>query len=313
MLLAVTPNPTIDRTLRVPVLTVGAVQRATQVRLGAGGKGLNVARVAGILGSPVLATGPLAGKAGQTVADLAAAEGLAADWFWLSQGETRTCLLINHNAGDATVINEPGPNVSPQDWAGFGRHAQRLAQQAQAVAFSGSIPLGVAPESPGGLARAVAAGGQPVYVDTSGPALEAVLAQPQGLSIKINQMELAAGLNLAAERPPTEWLIEAGQTLLARGAALVVVTRGGQGALAIAPEGIWQAAPPAIELVSTVGSGDSFLAGLAVARLRGQPIQQALALGVACGSANALGDMPARFERSQVDGLLPQVTIEKLK
>lgn len=313
MLLAVTPNPTIDRTLRVPVLTVGAVQRATQVRLGAGGKGLNVARVAGILGSPVLATGPLAGKAGQIVADLAAAEGLAADWFWLSQGETRTCLLINHDAGDATVINEPGPNVSPQDWAGFGRHAQRLAQQAQAVAFSGSIPLGVDPESPGGLARAVAAGGQPVYVDTSGPALEAVLAQPQGLSIKINQMELAAGLNLAAERPPTEWLIEAGQTLLARGAALVVVTRGGQGALAIAPEGIWQAAPPAIELVSTVGSGDSFLAGLAVARLRGQPIQQALALGVACGSANALGDMPACFERSQVDGLLPQVTIEKLK
>lgn len=313
MLLAVTPNPTIDRTLRVPVLTVGAVQRATQVRLGAGGKGLNVARVAGILGSPVLATGPLAGKAGQTVADLAAAEGLAADWFWLSQGETRTCLLINHDAGDATVINEPGPNVSPQDWAAFSRHAQRLAQQAQAVAFSGSIPLGVAPESPGELARAVAAGGQPVYVDTSGPALQSILAQPQGFCIKINQMELAAGLNLAAERPPTEWLIGAGQTLLARGAALVVVTRGGQGALAIAPEGIWQATPPAIELVSTVGSGDSFLAGLAVARLRGQPIQQALALGVACGSANALGDMPARFERSQVDGLLPQVTIEKLK
>lgn len=313
MLLAVTPNPTIDRTLRVPVLTVGAVQRATAVRLGAGGKGLNVARVAGILGSRVLATGPLAGKAGQTVADLAAVEGLAADWFWLSQGETRTCLLINHDAGDATVINEPGPNVSPKDWAGFGRHAQRLAQQAQAVAFSGSIPLGVDPESPGELARAMAAGGQPVYVDTSGPALQSILGQPQGLCIKINQMELAAGLNLAAERPPTEWLIGAGQTLLGRGAALVVVTRGGQGALAIAPEGIWQAASPAIELVSTVGSGDSFLAGLAVARLRGQPIQQALALGVACGSANALGDMPARFERSQVDGLLPQVTIEKLK
>ena len=92
MLLTVAPNPTIDRTLHVPQMTVGAVHRTRRVQLTAGGKGLNVGRVTQTLGYEVLLTGPLAVRPGHFVADLIKSENLSAAWHWLSAGETRTCL-----------------------------------------------------------------------------------------------------------------------------------------------------------------------------------------------------------------------------
>jgi len=314
MLLTITSNPAIDRTLHVPHLKVGAVHRTAQVHLAAGGKGLNVARAARTLGNRVMVTGPLAGHTGRMVADLAAAEGLLADWYWMELGETRTCLLLTHDLGDATVINETGPILSEAAWQGFVAHIQRLAQKAQAVAFSGSLPPGVAPGELGRLARSLVTTERAVYLDSSGAALAEALVQPTGLCIKVNREELAAGLGIEIQDKAT--CLKAGEELLARGAALVVVTLGHEGALAIAPEvgtsgpGCWYAGAPPIEVVSTVGSGDALLAGLAVARLRGQNLGAALALGVACGAANALGRQPGRFEKNMVEALLERIGVD---
>lgn len=312
MLLTITANPTIDRTLHVPHLTVGEVHRAMAVHMAAGGKGLNVTRAARTLGGEVLATGPLAGHAGRLVADLAVAEGLKADWYWLKSGETRTCLLITHETGDATVINEPGESLSEADWAGFGAHVERLVGQARAVAFSGSLPSGVNPAALSALARAVVATERTVYLDTSRAALAAALAQPTGLCLKANRAELAAELHLTVDEFSIETIIAVGQSLLARGAALIVVTLGSEGALAMTPEGCWQASPPPVEVVSTVGSGDSMLAGLAVARLEGRSLEAALTFGVACGAANATTRLPGRFERNTVETLLTQVNVKRI-
>jgi 1-phosphofructokinase family hexose kinase len=220
--------------------------------------------------------------------------------------------LINHDSGDTTVINEEGPPIAAEDWAGFAAHVRTVAESMRAAAFSGSLPRGIDPETLGRLARSLAADGRLIYVDTSKAALSAVLAQPAGLCVKINQHELAAGLDLPAGELSTEQLLAAGQTLLQRRAALVVVTLGGAGALAIAPEGAWQASPPPVQIVSTVGSGDSMLAGLAVAQLEGKGVANALAFGVACGSANTLSGMPGHFERNVVEALLGQIGVKKL-
>jgi 1-phosphofructokinase family hexose kinase len=245
------------------------------------------------------------------VADLALAEGLTTDWYWLSQGETRTCTLINHDAGDTTVINEQGPVLSAEDWTGFAAHIRQVARQARAVAFSGSVPLGVAPETLGELARSLVAPGRAIYVDTSAAPLVALLAQPEGLCLKVNRAELAGGLELDPAQHSLADLVEGAQALISQGAALVVATMGSEGALMATPEGrVWQAIAPPLEVVSTVGSGDSMLAGLAVARLRGQSFSDALAFGVACGSANVLSSLPGRFEQSQVETLLGQVEIK---
>ncbi|MCK6624653.1 MAG: 1-phosphofructokinase family hexose kinase [Anaerolineae bacterium] len=311
MLLTVTSNATIDRTLYIPHLTIGEVHRATSVHLAAGGKGLNVTRAARILNCPVLATGPLAGHAGRLMADLAVAEGIRTDWYWLPSGETRTCTLVNHDKGDTTVLNEPGEPLTAADWAGFAAHVEKLAGDAQAVAFSGSLPPGVEPAALSVLARSLVTAERPVYLDTSVAALRAALAQPSGLCLKVNRAELAEAWGETETDFATDKIIAVGQKLLERGAALVMVTLGGAGALAITPAGVWQAGVPPVEVVSTVGSGDSFLAGLAVARLRGHSIEEALAYGIACGAANATTRLPARFEREMIEALVKQIEIKR--
>jgi fructose-1-phosphate kinase PfkB-like protein len=190
---------------------------------------------------------------------------------------------------------------------------QRLAAEAEAVAFSGSLPPGVEPAALAALARAVAAPERPVYLDTSVAALKAALAQPSGLCLKVNRAELAEGLDWPVEAFSTERFMVAGQELLGRGAELIVVTLGEKGALALNREGCWQANPPPVAMVSTVGSGDSFLAGLAVARLEGKTIKDALAFAVACGAANATTRLPGRFEQGVVESLLAQVTLSPLR
>jgi 1-phosphofructokinase family hexose kinase len=307
MLLAITPNPTIDRTLYVPQMTIGTVHRTTEVHLAAGGKGLNVTRAALTLGSEVLATGPLGGHAGRIVADLAEAEGLPTAWYCRTAGETRTCLLINHAVGDATVINEPGTPLSDEDWQGFATHLKGLATRATAITFSGSLPPGVAVEAFVGLVRSLVTAQHPIYVDTSGDALAALLSHPEGLYLKVNWDELSSSLSLSsADRSQMR---DVGQMLLKRGAALLVVTLGKDGAVAFSPQGCWRMSSPSVKVVSTVGSGDSFLAGLAIARLRGESIEMSVIQGIACGTANTLTTLPGRFAKGMVDQLREEVEI----
>jgi 1-phosphofructokinase family hexose kinase len=311
LFLTVTPNPTLDRILHVPTLTAGLVHRATSVQLVAGGKGLNVARAARNLGGEVLATAPLAGHSGRLLADLLVKEGLPTNWHWLESGETRTCLLMTHDTGDATVINEPGDPIPNQAWADFAGHVERLAGQAQVVTFCGSMPPGVEPAALNRLAGSLVTADRTVYLDTSGAALAAALAGRLGLVIKVNRAELAAELDHPVENFSIPYIIAVGQSLLARGAALVVVTLGSEGALAIAKEGAWHASMPPVQGVSAVGSGDSFLAGLVVAGLRGQNVAEALAYGVACGAANASTSLPGRFEREMVGTMLARVEVKR--
>jgi fructose-1-phosphate kinase PfkB-like protein len=100
--------------------------------------------------------------------------------------------------------------------------------------------------------------------------------------------------------------------LLSRGAVKVVVSLGSEGAVVIAPEGCWRANSPSVNVVSTVGSGDSMLAGFVVALLNGELVENALKQGVACGAANAMSHLPGRFEYEAVEKLLAQVEVTKV-
>jgi len=308
--LVVTPNPAIDRRIHVAHLDVSEVNRATRVENGAGGKGLNVVRAARTLGYGAVAIAPLGGHTGQLFAELAAAEGLDTDWYWLESGDTRISMLITHDNSDTTVINEPGPVLSKKDQSEFLAHVRRSAHNCGAIAFAGSFPPGVDAAEFCVLARSLALPERRVYLDTSGEVLQLALAQPGGLCIKVNRIELATGL----QQPLAEIaeVIKAGKMVLARGAGLVVVTLGREGAIVIAPEGCWQASSPTVAVASTVGSGDVLLAGFAVSLLNGSSIEDALKLGVACGAANATSHLPGRFVDKTVEKLSSRVIIKEL-
>jgi 1-phosphofructokinase family hexose kinase len=310
MLLIITPNPALDRTMVFAGLRLGAVQRTDDVVVAAGGKGLNVARAARTLGQAALVCAPLGGLSGEMLASLAEAEGLAGRWSRQSAGETRTCvLLVDPEGGDATALNEAGPVFSAADWDAFAETALVASVEAQLCLVSGSLPRGVAPAALGDLLGRLGAAGRRVIVDTSGAPLEAALAaRPYG--VKVNGAELGAALG-RAEVGDVAAAAAALAELRAGGMALAAVSLGARGAVAADATGTWWACPPPIQLVSTVGSGDSLLAGISAGLLRGLPLPEALRLGVACGSADALTIGGGRIDGAEVQRLAALTRVER--
>lgn len=310
MLLIITPNPAVDRTMVVPHVQPGSVLRAERVLVAAGGKGLNVARAATSLGQPVRVCAPLGGFMGDYVAHLAAEEGIVGQWSYHHAGETRTCVLVVDPYGhDATALNEPGPPLDADDWQAFMQtvHAAAAVGDASLATISGSLPPGVPPSAAADLVRTLSAAGCRVVVDTSGATLiEALRAKPY--AVKVNRSELGAALGMAVET--IHQAVAALQHLRTQGIMLAIVTLGSEGAVAIADEGVCHVCPPALKSISTVGSGDSLLAGLTTALLRGESLADALCLGVACGSADALTIGGGLIDLADVERIRAGTTVQ---
>jgi 1-phosphofructokinase family hexose kinase len=278
-LLCITPNPALDRTLTVSNFRAGDIFRTSDLLLAAGGKGLNVARAARILGADPLCVSPLGGHTGRQVAELAEAEGMRGAWTWF-EGETRTCTIIVDEKG-ATVINETGGVMLPEVWGRF--QADVLAQAAltDTICLSGSFPPGITETNCAELIRALVATGKPVWVDSSNMALRAALSI-EGVNIKVNDEEIGAVLGNAISG--VESAVDAASRAHQQTHGAVVVTLGRHGAVMVSGAGRFCATPPELPIKSPVGSGDSFLAGLAVTGATLDGLRRA----VAAGTANAL-------------------------
>lgn len=306
MILCITPNPAIDRTMRVAQLQLGEVHRVSESIVAAGGKGLNVARVARTLGAAVRCAGFAGGHSGRLLAELAEREGLPGEWTWIA-GETRTCVIVvAGRQHDATVINEQGPPVSVGDWLRLTEQAARAAAGAQAICLSGSLPPGSLPAHYAELLRRLRATGRPLWADTSGPALAAAL-EVGGVGVKVNGSEAGALLGVPIAEPQAA--LAAARVLHGRTRAPVVLTLGGAGAVLANDQGGWHVQPPPIRLVSTVGSGDAFLAGWVVALTRGAAPPAALRQAAAAGAANAMAFGGGQIERAALPDLIERTKV----
>ena len=307
MILCITPNPAIDRTIILPRLVPGDVHRAQKIIVAAGGKGLNVARSIRTLGGEPLCMGFTGGHNGRLLADLAQNDGLHSAWTWLDAAETRTCTILVSPAGDATVINEPGMPVSAADWKRLQQDVLGQLTAVGQVCISGSLPPASAAEDFQRLLSLLVDGGMQVWVDTSGLALEAALAHPT-IGIKVNGSEI--GELLGFEVKDFDSAKRALPRLENHGGRAFVITLGSAGALLVSTEGRWHAQGPQMDVVSTVGSGDSFLGGLVTALDRGQPWPDALRDAVAAGTANALLPGGGQFRLQDFEKIRKQVHIQ---
>ncbi|HYO88630.1 MAG TPA: 1-phosphofructokinase family hexose kinase [Candidatus Limnocylindrales bacterium] len=308
MILCVTPNPAVDRTLVVPHLQLDGVNRAVECRTAAGGKGVNVARAAQTLGETVLCMGFVGGVQGALFEELAHRDGLYARWTRIG-GETRACtILLDPEAGHNTVINEQGPPTTEADWLRFRDDTRAAASGAAAACICGSAPPGSPISGYAALVASLHAVGLPVWVDVSGAPLAAVRLLA-GVHLKINRDEASALLHQPLER--LEDVLAAADALRREGQRSVIITRAAGGAVLASDRGRWHARPPAIKRNNAVGSGDSFLAGLLAALVRGEDEATALAWGTAAGAANAAAAGGAAFSRSQFDTALEGVTVER--
>jgi 1-phosphofructokinase family hexose kinase len=312
MILCVTPNPALDRTLIVRDFANGGVFRPQECRVDAGGKGLNVARAIKALGGQPMCAGFLGGFSGQSLDSMVREERIPTHWTWLDGRETRTCvILVDPETQLTTVVNEPGPPLVDADWERLRDDLHQAAADASVIAFSGSLPHGSSPEVFASLVADLIRSGKQVWVDTSGTPLTAI-ARVKGVRIKINDDEAAALVN-APILSPSDALTAARQ-LHGQTDACVVITLGAQGAVMVDDGGneAWHAIIPSVTIKSGVGGGDSFLSGLLVALVNDAALSTALGHGAAAGTANALSIGGGRFTRLEFEEILRQILVVPL-
>lgn len=305
MILCVTPNPALDRTLFVPELHLHGVSRATHVLTVAGGKGLNAARAIRTLGGSVRCAGLLGGHTGRLFARLAEREGLDGQWTQI-EAETRCATIVAGSSGDdASVINEPGPHVTAKEWQQFAQSVTHLSRSAQAITFSGSLPPGPTPEQFASLLTTCAQGGADVWADSSGEWLRAAARAP-GISIKVNGEEAATliGRVIADAQDAARVAVHMRAAHRLRRA---IITLGKSGAACAGISGAWVAHAPEISVKSSVGSGDCFLGALVLALCGDANEADALRSAAAAGAANAMSVGGGQFNLDNYRALFTQV------
>ena len=306
MILCITPNPAIDRTMIVPNLVLGNVHRAQKSIVAAGGKGLNVARAIRTLAADLLCMGFAGGHSGRLLADLAQNDGLKSAWTW-TDSETRTCIILISQNGDATEIDEPGMPVSKLDWKRLQQDVGKYISSASLCCVSGSLPPDSSADDLQGLLHVLVNSGKQVWVDTSGAALDSALTFP-GVCVKVNSHEISKSIRFKVK--DVRSAKQALKLLSERGLAAGLITLGAAGALLTTTEGGWHAKGPSVRVVSTAGSGDSFLGGLVSALDAGRDWPHALGDAIAAGTANALSAGGGQFSLEDFKAIREQIQIQ---
>ncbi len=304
--LTVTLNPALDLTVRLPSLRVGEVNRSESLQVHAAGKGLNVAQVLADLGHQLTVTGFLGEGNPQAFEQLFAARGFA-DEFVRVAGETRSNIKLAEAGGQVTDINGPGLAVSDAHRSELLERIKRLAPTHELVVVAGSLPRGVDNQWFVELLNLLKQTGARVALDTSGSALRAGLETAPWL-IKPNEEELAEARGIELAEP--EALAREAWRLQIEGIEHVVISQGANGVSWFSPSAALHANPPKVQVVSTVGAGDSLLAGMLHGLLEGWPAERTLTHATAI-AAQAVGQVG--FGITDTDGLAELETAVRLQ
>jgi 1-phosphofructokinase/tagatose 6-phosphate kinase len=313
MILTVTLNAAIDRTVAVPNFRLGHRHRAVESRTVAGGKGINVARALKLLGRPVIATGFAGGPTGNRLLEQLRKEAVLTDFTRIA-AETRINLaVIDPTSGEQTEINERGPAVSPEEVEAFVRRVGYLADGAKLCVLAGTLPPGAGDDLYARLVKDLGERGLPVVLDAEGSAMLAGLRA--GASV-VTPNEREAEELVGQEFADRDDLIQGLAELVRLGAGEAAITRP-DGCVAVIGSGSEQrfleVRTEPLDPVSTVGSGDAFLAGYAAARYDGREADECLAYGVACGAESTQHFGAGTVDRNQVERLLGEVHVQDLE
>ncbi|BBL79654.1 tagatose-6-phosphate kinase [Rubrobacter xylanophilus] len=285
MILTVTLNAAVARTLVVPNLSLGHRHRARESAVLAGGKGINVARSLRALGVPVIATGFAGGRNGDAIRDGLSAAAIPFDLIEI-KGQSRTSIaLIDPMGQTQTEINEYGPEVEPGEQAEFRRHFGQLLEYATAVVFAGSLPPNMEEAFLVELVEEARERGLYTVVDSTPTVLKAALkAGPSLVSPNQHEAESVVGFDFIEEEDYLRGLAR----LVEMGARHACITSREGHSYLTTRDGVLSARAPMVERVSTIGSGDAYLAGLLAGLLhRHYAPQEAVRLAAGCAAANA--------------------------
>lgn len=311
MIVTVTVNAALDRTLTVPNFQAGFRHRASESLALPGGKGVNIARALKTLGQPVIATGLAGGKTGTRIVEDLTAEGILNDFVRI-RGESRTSTaIIDPTSNIQTEVNEAGPEVSGRELNAFMEKFTYIAKGAEVVILAGSLPRKAKDSFYHDMVQALSTTPAMVVLDAAGePFRLAIKAGPNLVSPNVFEAEALIGHEFGDDEDFLNACRQLGR--MGTGSAIITHASGCYAHLRDDKnsESSYKVQIPPLDPISTVGSGDSFLAGFVSARIVGKGDEECLRYGVACGAANTQKYGAGVFDMHDVKRLLSKVTIE---
>jgi 1-phosphofructokinase family hexose kinase len=313
MIITVTLNAAIDKTLEVPSFTPGRRHRTVGQTTMPGGKGVNIARAIKRLGQPVIATGLAGGATGSRIIDALNHESVLNDFVTIQEESRTNTAVLDPTTGVHTEINERGPAVSQQELAQFREKLLYLAQGASICVFAGSLPRGVDQDVYFSLIRDVRRLGVTTMIDSDGEPLRlSMRAEPDLVSPNELEAEELVGHEFNDADDRAHAVIE-----MARQGAHEAIMTVSDGCYARIIENgsptLFRARIAEQEARSAVGSGDAFLAGYVAARYSGREPEDCLRFGVACGAESTQHFGAGIVDAARVERLLTDVRSERLQ
>src|SRR5437763_4865914 len=312
MIITVTLNAAIDKSLAVPNFRLGRRHRTVEQRTMAGGKGVNIARTLKALGQPVIATGFAGGATGTHIVEQLTEESILNDFVRIREESRTNTSVLDPTTGEQTEINERGPAVSEREVELFRDKLLYLARGAAIVVFAGSLPRGVEPDIYATLVRELKRMGVTTVVDSEGEAMRhAIRADPDVISPNVLEAEELVGHEFNDEDDRISAVSE--MVDLGAGEAIMTLPDGCVASLRVEGERVLHRVwiEPR-ESVAAVGAGDAFLAGYVAARYTGERPEECLRRAVACGAESTARMGAGLIDPREVDRLLGEIEVQRL-
>jgi 6-phosphofructokinase 2 len=308
MIYTITLNPALDRTIWIQKVRDDVSNRILEEKSFAGGKSVDVSKVLKNLGVDNIALGFVGGFAGRELEGRLLNEGIETDFVRVS-GETRTNIIIHEtDTGKQLAFNARGPEIKPDELMQFIEQLERLPC-GEVVAIGGSIPLGVSPEIYRKIINLVKKCQVKVVLDVDGEALrQGIKALPNVIKPNIHELSELAGRELKG----LDDVVSAARSINQQGVEIVLVSMGAKGILLVSDGQQYLAVPPNVNVESTIGAGDSSVAGFVFGLVQGRDLKQCLIYAVAAGTATTLRQGTALCQKDDFERIVPQVSITDL-
>lgn len=309
-IVTLTLSPVIDKSTSVGALAPEKKLRCTEPKFEPGGGGINIARAINQLGGSALAIYPAGGHAGHFLKALLDEQGLQSEVIEVAAPTRENLIVVEESTNNQYRFGMPGAPITEAELEQCFAAVARQDDMEYLVA-SGSIPPGVTDDVFARLASIAKEKGARFIADTSGPALRAAAGEGVFL-LKPNLAELSS--LVGRNEIHLEKVDDVARELIREGGCeLVAVSLGPAGAVLVTSEYVYMVTPPPVRKRSTVGAGDSMVAGLVLALAEGKDLSEVLCFGVAAGTAATMNPGTELCHRADVDRLLPKLHVQRLK
>jgi len=310
MITTVTLNPAIDRSYIINKFQVDNKYSVDDVTVTVGGKGINVAKTASMLGQKINATGFLGGLSGEYIKRELVKLGISTSFVNIA-GESRNFTAIIDTVNNTeTTVDEKGPVVTKTELTRFIKEYIKILKYSKIIIASGSVPKGVPKTIYRDMVKIAKDNNVIPIIDASGKYLEeAIKAKPYMIKPNINELRDLVGYDLKDEFE----IVHESRYICKQGVEIVVISLGSEGAIFATKDRVFKAKAPSINPVNAVGSGDALVGGFAIAMTKNYSLEEAIKYGVACGTANALEKDIGYVDKNNVERLYREVKLLRLE